>query len=137
MGRSDIDDSVGRTFDGDVNRTAINVALAGGNLLWKRRSHFNRRYASNSLNSKFIYSKEGKMILSEIHLIAEIFGAAFLVVSASIIIFELHQNLKQRKIHNTFMRSVEVEKIFHREMEKEFSILLCKAKKKLSELRGF
>ena len=44
------------------------------------------------------------MILSEIHLIAEIFGAAFLVVSASIIIAELHQNLKQRKIHNTFMK---------------------------------
>lgn len=47
---------------------------------------------------------------SEIHLIAEIFGAAVFVVLAGIIIFELHQNLKQRKIQNTFMRNIELGK---------------------------
>ena len=74
------------------------------------------------------------MTLTEIHMIAEIFGSVFLVVSAAIIIFELHQNLKQRKIQNTFMRAVEDEKTYYKNMEKDFAILVVKAQRSFSEL---
>ena len=74
------------------------------------------------------------MTLTEIHMIAEIFGSLFLVISAAIIIFELHQNLKQRKIQNTFMRTIEADKIYYKTMERDFAILLCKGKTSYSEL---
>ena len=64
------------------------------------------------------------MTISEIHMIAEIFGSVFLAVSGAIIIFELHQNLKQRKIQNTFMRTIEVDKLFYKRMDKDAAILI-------------
>ena len=54
------------------------------------------------------------MTISEIHMIAEIFGSIFLVISSVVIIYELNQNLKQRKIQNTFMRTVAFEKIYYK-----------------------
>ena len=74
------------------------------------------------------------MTLTEIHMIAEISGSIFLAVSAVIIIFELHQNLKQRKIQNTFLRNVEDEKFFYKNMEKDFAMLVVKAQRSFSEL---
>lgn len=68
---------------------------------------------------------------------AEIFGSVFLAISAVIIIFELHQNVKQRKIQNTFMRSVEDENYFYKSMEKDFSKLFVKAGKPCSELEEY
>ncbi len=77
------------------------------------------------------------MTLGEIHMAAEIFGSVFLAISAVIIIFELHQNVKQRKIQNTFMRSVEDENYFYKSMEKDFSKLFVKAGKPCSELEEY
>ena len=77
------------------------------------------------------------MTLTEIHMIAEIFGSVFLVISAVIIIFELHQNLKQRKIQNTFARLIEVEKVYYKLMEKDFSILINKGRKSFSNLEDY
>ena len=68
---------------------------------------------------------------------AEIFGSVFLAISAVIIIFELHQNVKQRKIQNTFMRSVEDENYFYKSMEKDFSKLFVKAGKPCSKLEEY
>lgn len=77
------------------------------------------------------------MTLTEIHMVAEISGSIFLAVSAVIIIFELHQNLKQRKIQNTFMRAVEDEKAYYKNMEKDFAILVVKAQTSFSDLEEY
>ena len=77
------------------------------------------------------------MTISEIHMIAEIFGSVFLAVSGAIIIFELHQNLKQRKIQNTFMRTIEVDKLFYKRMEKDTAILICKGRENYNGLEDY
>ena len=77
------------------------------------------------------------MTISEIHMLAEIFGSIFLVISAVVIIYELNQNLKQRKIQNTFMRTVAFEKIYYKLMEKDFSILVTKGKYSYSEMEDY
>ena len=56
------------------------------------------------------------MTISEIHMIAEIFGSVFLAASGAKIIFELHQNLKQQKTQNTFTRTIEVDRLFYKRM---------------------
>jgi hypothetical protein len=70
-------------------------------------------------------------------MIAEIFGSIFLVISAVVIIYELNQNLKQRKIQNTFMRTVAFEKIYYKLMEKDFSILVTKGRNSYSEMEDY
>ena len=77
------------------------------------------------------------MTISEIHMIAEIFGSVFLAVSGAIIIFELHQNLKQRKIQNTFMRTIEVDKLFYKRMDKDAAILICKGRENYNDLEDY
>ena len=77
------------------------------------------------------------MTISEIHMIAEIFGSVFLAVTGVIIIFELHQNLKQRKIQNTFMRTIEVDKLFYKRMEKDTAILICKGAENYNDLEDY
>ena len=77
------------------------------------------------------------MSLTEMHMIAEIFGSGFFVVSAAFITFELHQNLKQRKIENFFARTVEAEKTFYKAMEKDFSILVTKGRVSFHKLEDY
>ena len=54
------------------------------------------------------------MTLTEFHMVAEISGSIFLAVSAVIIIFELHQNLKQRKKYETLRTKSIFTKIWRR-----------------------